>query len=285
MALDSLAKPSSPLNVVCTSPVHRLQTTEVDGDELRLTFEGYLEPCLLNTGVYSGAFDAERNCIKSQHEKRRLQLNEKESRKLLETNSSSIGGTFPTGEVITESEDLGRCNGRASIFSFPNTSKKIVVMDEPFEISIKDGCIDAIAPNAPPEFVELIDMVREVEGEAMIRELGIGLNPYVGRQGVVSDVTSFERQRGVHLSVGKRHPLFRKTNIAGPTPGRPERHAEMRRGPLKRKDGTFHIDIFLDAIRMDIIQRNEAGGQAPSEKVLFSHNFPKFAEQSLPLEY
>lgn len=95
--------------------------------------------------------------------------------------------------------------------------------------------------NTPPEVLELLDLVRTVDKEAYIRELGIGVNPHLGRDALLSDVTAFERQWGVHVSLGKRHPLFVK------------KAASCRVGPaLRRKDGVFHIDLFLDAARIEV---------------------------------
>eukprot|EP00658_Telonema_sp_P-2_P005050 TRINITY_DN11893_c0_g1_i2.p1 TRINITY_DN11893_c0_g1~~TRINITY_DN11893_c0_g1_i2.p1 ORF type:complete len:181 (+),score=31.68 TRINITY_DN11893_c0_g1_i2:152-694(+) len=99
-----------------------------------------------------------------------------------------------------------------------------------------------------------------------IRELGIGLNPHVGRHRLLSDVTSFERQHGVHLSIGMRHPLFPKRprtdlSISSTNPNTTSSSSSSSStttittspqvGPvLRRKDGMFHIDIFIAAERI-----------------------------------
>ena len=105
------------------------------------------------------------------------------------------------------------------------------------------------SPDAPSDFLEVLDLVRQVDKDAFIRELGIGVNPHIGKgggnSGVLSDVTAFERQFGVHVSLGKRHPLFIKKKYLDP--------AVFMTGPvLKRKDGVFHVDLFLDASHIQI---------------------------------
>ncbi|CUG92906.1 Hypothetical protein, putative [Bodo saltans] len=269
LALDSFATPHTPMSI--------LSRATSDGDEslLELKVDGYLETCLLNTGSYDAAHDPARSCIRAIREARvargtshvvggvsptidATNTNTKRPAASVHKTSGatigvSIGGTFPTGEVITEAEDLGALHGKASIFAFPNTSKRMEMMPRPFEISIERGAVVSVSPDAPASFQDLIGLIREIEGEVMVREIGIGLNPHLGRgEGqFLTDVTSFERQRGVHLSLGKRHPLFVK-KAALASPERPLRPASYIRAPLRRKDGTFHVDVFVDAVAFKI---------------------------------
>ncbi|RNF17335.1 uncharacterized protein Tco025E_04952 [Trypanosoma conorhini] len=164
---------------------------------------------------------------------------------------SSIGGTFPVGEVISESFDLSKLNGTCSVFAYPSLFKEVTMSDpEPVAMRIEKGVVTDIGPNAPAELVELIGLVRQAEGACYVRELGIGLSPHVGRGRVVSDVSAFERQFGVHISLGQRHPLFVKQ------PGKRNADGSMAvrvEGPvLKRKAGKYHIDVFLDAARLEM---------------------------------
>jgi hypothetical protein len=46
-------------------------------------------------------------------------------------------------------------------------------------------------------------------------------------------VTAFERQLGVHVSVGKKHNVFKKPGLTG-------------------KKAKFHIDLFLDVSTIHI---------------------------------
>ncbi|RNF06944.1 hypothetical protein TraAM80_03774 [Trypanosoma rangeli] len=164
---------------------------------------------------------------------------------------SSIGGTFPVGEVISESFDLSKLNGTCSVFAYPSLFKEVTMSEpQPVKMHIEKGIVTDIGPNAPAELVELIGLVRQAEGACYVRELGIGLSPHVGRSRVVSDVTAFERQFGVHISLGQRHPLFVKQ------PGKLNADGSMAvrvEGPvLKRKAGKYHIDVFLDAARLEM---------------------------------
>lgn len=164
---------------------------------------------------------------------------------------SSIGGTFPVGEVISESFDLSKLNGTCTVFAYPSLFKELTMAKpRPVEMRIEKGIVTDIGPDAPEELVELIDLVRQTEGACYVRELGIGLSPFVGKKRIVSDVTAFERQFGVHVSLGKRHPLFvkqaAKRNADGSVAVRVD-------GPvLKRKAGKYHIDVFLDAARLEM---------------------------------
>jgi len=81
--------------------------------------------------------------------------------------------------------------------------------------------------NATPAFEEMLALIREGEEVVWVRELGFGLNRGLSKTKIISDIGSFERMCGVHLSLGRKHGMYGK-------PG------------FKRGDGKFHIDIFLD---------------------------------------
>ncbi|KAG8342308.1 hypothetical protein ERJ75_001336500 [Trypanosoma vivax] len=164
---------------------------------------------------------------------------------------SSIGGTFPVGEVISESFDLSKLNGSCTIFAYPSLSKTVTLsLPKPAVLTIRNGIVTDISADAPEELIELIELVRQTEGSCYVRELGIGLSPFLGRDRVVSDVTAFERQFGVHLSLGQRHPLFVKQAAKR---NDDDSVAVQVDGPvLKRKAGKYHIDVFLDASRLEM---------------------------------
>jgi hypothetical protein len=82
------------------------------------------------------------------------------------------------------------------------------------------------APDAPQEFQEILELIRADE-EVVVREFGLGLNPAMGKTALVSDITAFERQKGLHLSLGAKHTVYTKQG-------------------LHRKKGRYHIDIFVD---------------------------------------
>lgn len=82
-----------------------------------------------------------------------------------------------------------------------------------------------------------MNMIREQEnGEVMVRELGIGFNPEISPERPISDVNSFERQLGVHLSLGKKHGIFGK---------------KLPKTDLQK----YHIDVFLDSKALDFSGR------------------------------
>ncbi|CBZ37946.1 hypothetical protein, conserved [Leishmania donovani] len=165
--------------------------------------------------------------------------------------SNSIGGTFPIGEVISESFDLSQLSGTCDVFAYPDVFKKVTMSrPSPFTMTVEKGVVTYISDGAPKEFFDLFSLVRQVEGECYVRELGIGLNPYVGPAHVVSDVTTFERQWGIHLSLGQRHPLFVKQRERRNADGSVATGVHVDGPVLKRKAGKYHIDVFVDAAQL-----------------------------------
>ncbi|KPI84290.1 hypothetical protein ABL78_6657 [Leptomonas seymouri] len=165
--------------------------------------------------------------------------------------SNSIGGTFPIGEVISESFDLSQLNGTCDVFAYPDVLKQVTMSrPAPFTMTIEHGVVTQISDGAPAEFLDLLSLVRQVEGDCYVRELGIGLNPYVGLSHVVSDVTTFERQWGIHLSLGQRHPLFVKQRVRCNADGSVAMGVHVEGPVLKRKAGKYHIDVFIDAAQL-----------------------------------
>jgi hypothetical protein len=139
---------------------------------------------------------------------------------------TNVGGTFPVGEVFTEPKDLNGVNGKLMIWGYPDLSRVVQVVEKPFELTIEKGLL-VDTKNAPASFIELIDVIREGEGDIVMREFGLGLNKELNRINRLTDVTAFERQRGMHISLGKKHTVFAKEGIS------------------KRKT-KFHIDLFVD---------------------------------------
>lgn len=145
------------------------------------------------------------------------------------SNMKNVGGTFPIGEVFTEARDLTTVNGDALVFAFAGDDH-LVRTYEPFRVVIRDGILTA--PDGPLEFQAILDKIREDE-EVLVREFGLGLNRAMDRHRIVSDITAFERQKGLHLSLGAKHAMYAK-------PG------------LSRKHGRYHVDIFVDAQRITV---------------------------------
>lgn len=161
----------------------------------------------------------------------------------------NVGGTYPIGEVFTEPTDLTKTNGQIKIFGFADMDHHVHFYD-PFIATITNGILSA-GEDAPAEFHEILKLIRETE-EVWVREIGLSLNRAMGKQALVNDVTAFERQQGLHISLGAKHGIYKK-------PGMAPKHTR------------YHIDVFVD------VQRILVDGV-----VLFEHNsyvFPTVCTQ------
>lgn len=138
---------------------------------------------------------------------------------------TNVGGTFPIGEVFTELVDLSGANGVASIFGYGGMDFRTRIV-EPFPIYVEKGLVVGAGAGAPAEFEEILAMVKANE-TPYIRELGLGLNRAFSKDRPVSDITTFERQVGVHVSLGEKHAIYKKEG-------------------LRAKDTKYHIDLFID---------------------------------------
>lgn len=146
-----------------------------------------------------------------------------------------VGGTYPIGEVFTEARSLSSVNGVLPIFGYPSLQKKLVMLEEPIHLHIVNGVLQfdlnasppIIPLHATPDFIELLSIIQAGEGEIVIREFGMGLNRGMSRTRTVADIFAFERQHGLHISLGKKHNVFKVDGIKG-------------------KQTTFHIDVFVD---------------------------------------
>jgi aminopeptidase len=140
----------------------------------------------------------------------------------------NVGGTFPVGEVFSEPTDLSSINGQVSCFGFPNLDRIVEIHNEkPFTLNITNGIVTSISDDAPDTFKQVYELIKSSEGEVMIREFGVGLNEGTGKDHPLNDVTAFERQKGLHFSLGKKHTVYKKAG-------------------LKAKRTRFHIDVFVD---------------------------------------
>lgn len=170
--------------------------------EAELVYESSMEPSLLNLGDYTGM--------------------------------ENVGGTFPVGEVFSEPNDLTAVNGQLYLFAYPSPSTRCIeVASEPFRITVEKGIVvDYDAAKAPSAFVEMLQLIRSLEQEAIVREFGLGLNrgAHAGRP--LNDVTAFERQLGMHVSCGKKHNVFKKAGM--------------------KKNTRMHVDLFIDLKEMKI---------------------------------
>ena len=109
--------------------------------------------------------------------------------------------------------------------------RAVQVPDRPFTILIEAGILVS-SPDAPDGFRAVLDKIRSREGTVAVRELGFGLNRAFTRERRVTDIGSYERMCGIHLSLGAKHLQYRKPDFPN-------------------KQG-FHVDVFVDAQRAEI---------------------------------
>jgi len=184
-----------PLGHALKERVDRAQKIVVECGDHRLLYDGLMEVSKLNVGDYSEMKNA--------------------------------GGTFPIGEVFTEPQDLAKVNGEFLIYGFADMDHMVRTY-EPFVAKVQEGILEA--PNAPPAFQDILNMIREQE-RVLVRELGLGLNPAMDRHRVVNDITAYERMTGLHMSLGEKHGVYKKPGLE---PGKTR----------------YHVDVFVAADRI-----------------------------------
>jgi aminopeptidase len=136
----------------------------------------------------------------------------------------NIGGQFPIGEVFTEAQDLEAVNGRVRIFAFGDTTFSVNKVEHPITLVVTKGRVTDVI-NSTPEFDAVLANIRADEGEVWMRELGFGMNRAFTRNKTVTDIGTYERMCGIHLSIGAKHGVYKKAN-------------------LRRADTWHHVDIF-----------------------------------------
>ncbi len=144
----------------------------------------------------------------------------------------NIGGTFPIGEVFTESRDFAQMNGSFVVYAYAGSDFS-VAMHEPFRVDVKEGVVIGWAENAPASFPEVIASITANE-RPLVREIGFGLNRAITRERYIDDVTAFERILGQHLSLGEKHSVYKKEGIV-------------------THKARFHVDLFpvVDRVLVD----------------------------------
>ncbi|HKO50686.1 MAG TPA: hypothetical protein VJV79_23360 [Polyangiaceae bacterium] len=157
----------------------------------RLVYEAGFEPAKLNTGDYS--------------------------------NLANVGGQFPIGEVFTEALDLERVHGRVRIFVFGDVDFNVNVPQAPICLEIARGKVVNVV-DSTPDFDRVIAQI-SAEEEVWVRELGFGMNRALTPERRVSDIGTYERMCGIHLSLGAKHGVYAKPN-------------------LHRRHSRFHVDVF-----------------------------------------
>lgn len=140
------------------------------------------------------------------------------------TDMNNIGGQFPIGEVFTEAQDLEAVNGRVRIFVFGDTSFSVNKPEKPITLVVTKGRVTDVI-DSTPEFDVVLANIRADEGEVWLRELGFGMNRAFSQQRTVSDIGTYERMCGIHLSLGAKHGAYKKHNF-------------------RRADTKHHVDVF-----------------------------------------
>lgn len=140
----------------------------------------------------------------------------------------NVGGTFPIGELFTEAKELFAVHGTVALFGLANM-EHYVELYEPFLVNVEGGLIQ-LAGTEPAEFQNVIKLISATE-RPMIREFGLGLNRAMNRHVMVNDITAYERQRGLHLSLGEKHGVYKKEGF-------------------NRKETRYHVDVFVAIERM-----------------------------------
>ncbi|MFZ6644836.1 hypothetical protein ACO0LO_03925 [Undibacterium sp. TJN25] len=164
----------------------------VDSGGERLVFGSPFEAAKLNIGDYSGM--------------------------------KNIGGQFPIGEVFTEAQDLEAVNGRVRIFVFGDTRFSVNKPEKPITLVVTKGRVSDVI-DSTPDFDEVMANIRADEGEVWLRELGFGMNRAFSKDRLVSDIGTYERMCGIHLSLGAKHGVYTKPNF-------------------RRADARHHVDVF-----------------------------------------
>lgn len=158
------------------------------------------------------------------------------------SNMPNVGGQFPIGEVFTEAIDLEAVHGRVRIHAFGDTMFKVNRPAKPITLVVAKGQVIA-AEDSTPEFDTVLANIRADEQVVWLREIGFGLNRAFTPTRTVSDIGSYERMCGMHLSLGAKHGIYGKPNF-------------------KRSEGTHHIDVFAvtEQVALDerVIYRNGA---------------------------
>lgn len=143
----------------------------------------------------------------------------------------NVGGQFPIGEVFTEPKDLSGVNGEVLLFAYANTDYHIVVPEAPILMRIEGGMV-ADVKDPPASFRTLLDQIQADE-TLQVRELGFGMNRAMTRDRRLTDIGSYERMCGIHLSLGGKHTVFSK-------PG------------FSKRGARFHVDVFADVTSVEI---------------------------------
>lgn len=181
--------------------IDRAQVGVIDSGGEELVYRGGFEPAKLNVGDYR--------------------------------EMKNVGGQYPIGEVFTENLDLQAVEGRLRIHAFGDTAYSVNRPDRPITLVIEKGRVVDVE-DTTPEFDRVLADIRDAEGTVWVRELGFGMNRAMSRERLVSDIGTYERMCGVHLSLGAKHASYNKPNI-------------------RKKTARHHVDVFAitESVKLD----------------------------------
>ena len=137
----------------------------------------------------------------------------------------NVGGQFPIGEVFTEALDLEALEGRVRISSFGSADFCVRKPPQPITLVVEKGQVTQ-ALDSTPEFDQILEDIRAEEGTVWVRELGFGLNRAFTQEKTVTDIGTYERMCGIHLSLGAKHMSYDKPQI-------------------RRNEAKYHVDVFV----------------------------------------
>jgi len=137
----------------------------------------------------------------------------------------NVGGQFPIGEVFTEALDLESLRGQVRISSFGDRTFSVNFPPKPITLLVEGGRVVG-TQDSTPEFDTVLETIRAEEGQIWVRELGFGLNRAFTQTRTVTDIGTYERMCGIHLSLGSKHMSYDKPQI-------------------KRTESKYHVDVFV----------------------------------------
>ncbi len=119
--------------------------------------------------------------------------------------------TYPIWENFSEVKDFAKVNWEMFIKAYPWENLEMIFPENPFKIEVKESLITCDREKTPESFLRIMDKIsRDENGEVMMRELWFWLNRSITREKTLTDVNQFERISGFHLSLWKKHNIYRK---------------------------------------------------------------------------
>ena len=150
-------------------------------------------------------------------------------------NQTNWSSKFPIGEIISEGLDLSILNGEIEVYAYPKLENQTTKFCEPFNIKIENGF--AVSHNGEKEFDKIWKLLKteNEEQKIFVRELGFGLNRFIKNR--IGDCISYERQEGLHFSLGMKHGMYQK---------------KLWKKYGKKFHQKFHIDVYVNILKIFI---------------------------------